>query len=452
MTMAIIMALLLKYFLVEAYKIPTGSMQPTLMGNEQTQVFDRILVDKLSYRFRDPLRFEVAVFRFPLDRSKNFVKRIVGMPGEDIRIQHGDLWTRPDASEPWSILRRPRPIQLETWKRLDRLDPEASSWQRASGSSEWDFEGRAIRARGNGRASFYAEEGSIMDIYTHGYPDALLDSIPRRHGRSGTNPVGDLRLEAQVTALDGTEFVEFELLEGGRTYSFSIPGPSAPSTSVAQIRVLDPGWREESQSSLKADPGFRLQAGQSSRLAVQNLDDLLELEWDGEVIASAEVRPCPFPESYAFIAARGEGADFTDLMVYRDIHYTAENARANQFTIPPGNYFMLGDNTQNSHDSREWHFVRYAYRPDDSETEVIVRGNSYGNETPHFDHTGGKYGSRVWLRDEFGEMHEFGLRRSNKLPPEEAPFVQRELILGRALAVFWPLSPSRDLYRLSWIH
>ena len=79
-TMAIILAVMFKYFLVEAYKIPTGSMQPTLLGNEDTGIFDRIIVDKLSYHFRDPERFEVVVFRYPLDRSKNFIKRICGMP------------------------------------------------------------------------------------------------------------------------------------------------------------------------------------------------------------------------------------------------------------------------------------------------------------------------------------------------------------------------------------
>ncbi|MBJ02340.1 MAG: S26 family signal peptidase, partial [Planctomycetes bacterium] len=57
-TMAIVVAILLKYFIVEAYKIPTGSMQPTLMGNTDTGVFDRVLVDKLSYHYRDPERWE----------------------------------------------------------------------------------------------------------------------------------------------------------------------------------------------------------------------------------------------------------------------------------------------------------------------------------------------------------------------------------------------------------
>ena len=52
--MAVVMALLLKYFIVEAYKIPTGSMQPTLIGDERSGIKDRILVDKLSYVLRDP--------------------------------------------------------------------------------------------------------------------------------------------------------------------------------------------------------------------------------------------------------------------------------------------------------------------------------------------------------------------------------------------------------------
>ena len=79
---SIVTIVLFKYFVLEAYKIPTGSMQPTLMGNEETGIHDRVIVDKLSYHFRDPERFEIAVFKYPLDSAKNFIKRIIGMPGE----------------------------------------------------------------------------------------------------------------------------------------------------------------------------------------------------------------------------------------------------------------------------------------------------------------------------------------------------------------------------------
>ena len=122
LTVAIVMAGVLKYFIVEAYKIPTGSMQPTLMGQRLVDgngVFDRILVDKLSYQLRDPRRFEVVIFKYPLDRSKNFVKRVVGMPEEWLDIRWGDVWVRPEGEAEWSVLRRSRSVQRSTWKKVE---------------------------------------------------------------------------------------------------------------------------------------------------------------------------------------------------------------------------------------------------------------------------------------------------------------------------------------------
>ena len=58
--MAIVMAIVLKYFIVEAYRIPTGSMQPTLMGNSRTGVYDRILVDKFTPVLRNPLGLSLS--------------------------------------------------------------------------------------------------------------------------------------------------------------------------------------------------------------------------------------------------------------------------------------------------------------------------------------------------------------------------------------------------------
>ena len=97
---AIVMAMGLKVFAVEAYQIPTGSMQPTLMGTDLLDevnkrpnggLHDRVLVDKISYLFRDPVRWEVVVFRYPLLAHNNYVKRLVGMGGEQMLIEHGDF-------------------------------------------------------------------------------------------------------------------------------------------------------------------------------------------------------------------------------------------------------------------------------------------------------------------------------------------------------------------------
>ena len=82
---AAILAIVIRTFLLGPYKIPTGSMHPTFMEG------DRIFVDKLSYRFHEPERGDIIVFKYPLDKSKDFVKRLVGLPGDKIEIRDGKL-------------------------------------------------------------------------------------------------------------------------------------------------------------------------------------------------------------------------------------------------------------------------------------------------------------------------------------------------------------------------
>jgi len=86
----ILVVLILRSFIVEPFRIPSGSMIPSLL------VGDFILVDKRAYGLRSPVGFwqitdgappergDVAVFRFPLDPSKDFIKRVVGLPGDHI--------------------------------------------------------------------------------------------------------------------------------------------------------------------------------------------------------------------------------------------------------------------------------------------------------------------------------------------------------------------------------
>ena len=106
---------------------------------------------------------------------------------------------------------------------------------------------------------------------------------------------------------------------------------------------------------------------------------------------------------------------------------------------------MLGDNTQDSSDSREWTFTRWAMRENEDQ---VVQGNRIV-DNPRYIH--GEDGTRILLTDEFGERHLLRWEDVRKLPTEPAPFVHRDLILGRALAVFWPLTPWRDLVRLHWV-
>lgn len=89
---AIILALFIRTFVVQAFKIPSGSMIPTL------QVGDHILVNKFIYGvkipfirktiipLRKPKRGDVIVFIFPKDRSKDFIKRVIGIEGDTVEI------------------------------------------------------------------------------------------------------------------------------------------------------------------------------------------------------------------------------------------------------------------------------------------------------------------------------------------------------------------------------
>lgn len=81
--MAIIIPI--RYFLVQPFFVRGVSMEPTFEDGEY------LIIDQLSYRFREPTRGEVIVFRYPLRPSQFFIKRIVGLPGERVRVDNGQI-------------------------------------------------------------------------------------------------------------------------------------------------------------------------------------------------------------------------------------------------------------------------------------------------------------------------------------------------------------------------
>lgn len=78
---ALLLALFVRTFVIQAFKIPSGSMENTLL------VGDHILVSKFIFWLRDVKRGDVIVFRFPEDESRDFIKRVVGLPGEEIIVR-----------------------------------------------------------------------------------------------------------------------------------------------------------------------------------------------------------------------------------------------------------------------------------------------------------------------------------------------------------------------------
>jgi signal peptidase I len=97
---AVVLALIIRTFVVQAFKIPTGSMRTTLMEG------DRILVNKFIYRFTQPKRGDVIVFISPEDKKKDFIKRLVGLPNENIQILNGAILVNNNPLEEGSVLKK----------------------------------------------------------------------------------------------------------------------------------------------------------------------------------------------------------------------------------------------------------------------------------------------------------------------------------------------------------
>jgi signal peptidase I len=98
---SILVASLLRWFVIEPRYIPSGSMEPTLKIN------DRIMVEKISYRWRAPKRGEIIVFEPPFPGGKAYIKRIIGLPGEKIAIQGGKVLINGEALQEPYILEEP---------------------------------------------------------------------------------------------------------------------------------------------------------------------------------------------------------------------------------------------------------------------------------------------------------------------------------------------------------
>jgi signal peptidase I len=79
-------ALAINNILIVNARIPSGSMESTIMTG------DRVVANRLAYLNSSPERFQVVVFRFPDDESRLFVKRVIGLPGETVEIKAGQVY------------------------------------------------------------------------------------------------------------------------------------------------------------------------------------------------------------------------------------------------------------------------------------------------------------------------------------------------------------------------
>lgn len=376
---AIAMALMLKQFTFDTFQVPTESMEPAIIGRGDWG--DRLLVDRFAYMGSDPERYDIVVFKYPLSRLVNYVKRAVGLPGETIRIFGGQIYAKK-GSEPFRITRKPDAVQ-ESIFRHHPVIPEADEADLTSAKffRHWEAEGPAPTFAGPEKGVVVSADGGQVRLVRtkHAITDVRRDprAADAKGKAGGTESVGDVRVAIEV-APEGCDAVILEIhdpvepglpirfecaVEGRGGESRLLRGPEAlPVPDLARVRIPQ---------------------GARTRIELQNADDRVVVRVDGDEVARHEYDVPPIPSgvhgqiAVVKVGVRSGGAAFSRLALARDLHYTLYDHKTAEFTVPadPPSYLMLGDNSPNSLDARGWRRSRIRVRESRDDPGVVLDGD-----------------------------------------------------------------------------
>jgi signal peptidase I len=452
---ALVLALLLRHFCIEVFKIPTSSMEPTLFGDHPGSGGDRILVDKLAYLTHGPERWDVVVFHYPLDWSRNFIKRVTGLPGEHLRIDRGDIWSAPSADGTFRVARKPLRAREQLYTRVYPPDDatertQASQFWRTVSRNEADPAFRVVDWRefvSTGDLSPTGGEGGPASTLRYGFPITSTTSAESPRSTSG-NHVCDVRFRAVVEAA-GSADLEITWRPGdGRNHQLRL---ATADREPSALRARD---RETPLSA-------RLVPGKAVEIALESVDGDVRAWFDGKEVLvlpddlsledAARVATEGPTGQELLLQSRGASVAVRDARIDRDLWYIggredSDNVPREGQAFPLGSdeYFLMGDNTSFSSDSRKWR-ARGGETKDGRSIwwdwqvpprSVDVGGGVRMNEVTDVDGI-----VRRWSEDEFVPRED---RRS---------VVTRDRIIGKAFfaLVFWPID-ERFLDRVRFIH
>ncbi len=421
------LTLVLKLFVFEAFEVPTGSMQPTILGDAEAGIRDRILADKLVTLLRPPRRWEVYIFRLPYDERELYVKRVVGLPGERLEILGGDLWIDG------AIARKPDAVNDSVLKQVYPVGVDGVDLTRAFRPS-----GAGVELDGP-RAVFSAGERGLLrsrrvirDEYLHGY-DPAWGIRPKPMARYA---VADLALDLDVELGPDGDFVEIALEADDGTLTCRLPSREGESDVLVEYRPSGVGANPTTYLSgriLLLDPGVPVP------VSLRWIDRRITLRV-GDESFSADQDDLPprsdMPRRASIALSMPGGGVVSAVNVRRDIFYPPRGP-TRRWQIPDEQYFFMGDNTQASHDSRQWE-VRTLTLPD-GEVEGfwlpwLKPGPSRRGANPTLT-VDGHYA----FADTHGNVSVFDPDDILDQRSDMAPFVHSRYLLGKVLAVYWPV-------------
>ncbi len=443
---AFILAMIIRGFCIEVYKIPTGSMEPTLHGDPVRG--DQILANKFSRHLESIHRFDVVLFRYPLNKTKNFIKRVVGLPNEKFMVENGNIYYCPQDSEAQAeqslfyLAKKPLHVQESIWipvwlwsKASDLVDDFDDAFQ-TTGTAEW--QGTKVFLGSN-------DDSSGENLINYREPLEVFYNTRR----SGVHyPVPEVKVLFKCQPSEGAQAPSEELGEikiqlKGRLNTFIVHlGLVADSDVLTGSFLEHINYKNESRSETI---DRLLRPGQEYEIALLNYDGTIYLMLDKEIIlkydyarvlSDVKHTSSDVTESTVSFGVVNAQALFYDINLYGDIYYKAKGVlgEGRPLNIPPDKYFVIGDNVGNSKDSRLWRMKRIYLKDGrviECDADCFSESGDYINILR--DNQNNK-GGDIW-------GNEYKFKKTEIARREEIyyPFVSDEAIFGKALFVYWPL-------------
>jgi len=180
--------------------LPTGApayVDQTALEDHTSYPGDRILVNKYCYRHNDPLRWDVVVFKYPGNGEMNYIKRLVGLPGETLQVYQGDVFTRPLGEEgEFKIEQKPADKVRVMLQPVHDTDFDSAKLYNAGwplrweGEQGWQVEAKAGKQKVEQRykiAAADATEEAVWLRYRHLLPDESDWAYVRGLDKDGKN-------------------------------------------------------------------------------------------------------------------------------------------------------------------------------------------------------------------------------------------------------------------------
>jgi signal peptidase I len=367
-------------------KLEAAGMAPdaTLREALHPRAGDRIMVHGWPYvlgGFFAPERWEVVVFKVPTEGQTNYIKRLIGLPGETIEIIDGDIFVTPPEGGEARIARKPAHAQRSLWFPYYNHDhparvPAAGGrfyprWVASGGGDGWQhvetrrpaFDGRD----GEGEILFVTDPrsvtqpGEVADVYGYDGPIA-------------THVVSDARLSCTLKVEAGSEGGYVELRSSKYTDQFSARfhvGADGRLTRVTLGRATAPGGSPEIWAEADVPAG----TPDEVTVALGIADYRVSVEVDGRPLIvtepslydvtpeQARARSASPTSPRLAVAARGVKVTLDHLLIERDVYYTSNlpsghgqeadfGTQGHAITLRDNECYVLGDNSPASLDSR----------------------------------------------------------------------------------------------------